>query len=251
MAERSSTISGALLLTPTLCIVALRYGLPRINEVISNDIIIEISIHTIAIIFGLIMFSRYRVVEDHEYHRSATIKRLRKSYSQEDKGLWDKSEIAIKKLEEQSSEQVKGRKGALIQAKMSGNIGSLNAESSEDEVDADEEIEVVTHHRNIGTIIDEVILEKNNNEPSKSFLSKKLEKSALKRLEKKRLKAAKKEIKKSNSKPKVKGYTQNDENQWDVSSKTQLAPTVASCKECGTLNNSNNPYCTSCGTYLS
>ena len=251
MAERSSTISGALLLTPTLCIIALRYGLPSINEVISNDIIIEISIHTIAIIFGLVMFSKYRVIEDHEYHRSATIKRLRKSYIQEDKGLWDKSETAMKKLEEQSSEQVKGRKGALIKAKMSGNIGSLNAESSENEVDADEEIEVVTHHRNIGTIIDEVILEKNNNEPSKSFLSKRLEKSALKRLEKKRLKAAKKEIKKSNSKPKVKGYTQNDENQWDVSSKTQLAPTVTSCKECGTLNNSNNPYCTSCGTYLS
>ena len=251
MAERSSTISGALLLTPTLCIIALRYGLPSINEVISNDIIIEISIHTIAIIFGLVMFSKYRVIEDHEYHRSATIKRLRKSYIQEDKGLWDKSETAMKKLEEQSSEQVKGRKGALIKAKMSGNIGSLNAESSENEVDADEEIEVVTHHRNIGTIIDEVIIEKNKSIPSKSFLSKKLEKSALKRLEKKRLKAVKKEIKKSNSKPKVKGYNQNDENQWDVSSKTQSAPTVVSCKECGTLNNSNNPYCTSCGTYLS
>ncbi len=197
------------------------------------------------------MFSRYRVIEDHEYHRSATIKRLRKSYSQEDKGLWDKSEIAIKKLEEQSSQQVKGRKGALIQAKMSGNIGSLNAESFEKEVDTDDEIEVVTHHRNIGTIIDEVIIEKNNTETSKSFLSKRLEKSALKRLEKKRLKVAKKEIKKSNNKPKVKGYNQNDENQWDVSSKTQLTPTVTSCKECGTLNNSTNPYCTSCGTYLS
>ena len=251
MAERSSTISGALLLVPTLCIVALRFGLTRINEVISNDIIIEFSIHLIAIFVGLVMFSRYRVIEDHEYHRSATIKRLRKSYSQEDKGLWDKSEIAIKKLEEQSSEQLKGRKGALIQAKMSGNIGSLNAESFEKEVDTDDEIEVVTHHRNIGTIIDEVIIEKNNVEASKSFLTKKLEKSALKRLEKKRLRAAKKEIKKSNNKSKVKGYNQNDENQWDVSSKTQLTPTVASCKECGTLNNSNNPYCTSCGTYLS
>ena len=197
------------------------------------------------------MFSRYRVIEDHEYHRSATIKRLRKSYSQEDKGLWDKSEIAIKKLEEQSSQQVKGRKGALIQAKMSGKIGSLNAESFEKEVDTDDEIEVVTHHRNIGTIIDEVIIEKNNTEASKSFLSRRLEKSALKRLEKKRLKVAKKEIKKSNNKPKVKVYNQNDENQWDVSSKTQLTPTVTSCKECGTLNNSTNPYCTSCGTYLS
>ena len=98
MAERSGTISGALLLTPTLCIVALRYGLPTINEVISNDIVLELSIHSIALIIGIVMFSRYRVIEDHEYHRSAAIKRLSKSYSQEDKGLWEKSEVAIKKL---------------------------------------------------------------------------------------------------------------------------------------------------------
>jgi len=250
MTERSSTISGALLLTPTLCIVALRYGLPTINEVISNDIIIEGSIHIFAIIIGIIMFSRYRVIEDHEYHRSAAIKRLRKSYTQEDKGLWEKSDGAIKKLEDQASEQVKGRKGALIQAKMSGTIGSLNAESLEKEVDEDKEIEVVTHHRNIGTIIDEEIIN-NKTESSKSFFSKRLERSALKRLEKKRLKAEKREMKQIKNKNKVKGYTQNDDNQWDVSSKTKTTAKVISCKECGTLNNSQNPYCTSCGTYLS
>ena len=250
MTERSSTISGALLLTPTLCIVALRYGLPVINEVISNDRIIEFSIHIFAIIIGIIMFSRYRVIEDHEYHRSAAIKRLRKSYTQEDKGLWEKSDGAIKKLEDQASEQVKGRKGALIQAKMSGTIGSLNAESLEKEVDEDKEIEVVTHHRNIGTIIDEEIIN-NKTESSKSFFSKRLERSALKRLEKKRLKAEKREMKQIKNKNKVKGYTQNDDNQWDVSSKTKTTAKVISCKECGTLNNSQNPYCTSCGTYLS
>ena len=250
MTERSSTISGALLLTPTLCIVALRYGLPVINELISNDRIIEFSIHIFAIIIGIIMFSRYRVIEDHEYHRSAAIKRLRKSYTQEDKGLWEKSDVAIKKLEDQASEQVKGRKGALIQAKMSGTIGSLNAESSEKEVDEDKEIEVVTHHRNIGTIIDEEIIN-NEKESSKSFFSNRLEKSAVKRLEKKRLKAEKREMKETKNKTKVKGYTQNDDNQWDVSSKNQSTPKVISCKECGTLNNSQNPYCTSCGTYLS
>ena len=232
MTERSSTISGALLLTPTLCIVALRYGLPTINEVISNDIIIEGSIHIFAIIIGIIMFSRYRVIEDHEYHRSAAIKRLRKSYTQEDKGLWEKSDGAIKKLEDQASEQVKGRKGALIQAKMSGTIGSLNAESLEKEVDEDKEIEVVTHHRNIGTIIDEEIIN-NKTESSKSFFSKRLERSALKRLEKKRLKAEKREMKQIKNKNKVKGYTQNDDNQWDVSSKTKTTAKVISCKECG------------------
>ena len=197
------------------------------------------------------MFLRYRVIEDHEYLRSSVIKRLRKSYKEEDRGLWEKSDIAIKKLEDQASVKVKGRKGALIQAKMSGNIGSLNAESTEKEVDEDKEIEVVTHHRNIGTIIDEGLFEKNQNEPSKSFFSKRLEKSAIKRLEKKRIKAAKKEMKVIKNKTKVKGYSQNDDNQWEVSSKTQLTPKVISCKECGTLNNSNNPYCTSCGTYLS
>jgi len=196
------------------------------------------------------MFSRYRVIEDHEYHRSAAIKRLRKSYTQEDKGLWEKSDGAIKKLEDQASEQVKGRKGALIQAKMSGTIGSLNAESLEKEVDEDKEIEVVTHHRNIGTIIDEEIIN-NKTESSKSFFSKRLERSALKRLEKKRLKAEKREMKQIKNKNKVKGYTQNDDNQWDVSSKTKTTAKVISCKECGTLNNSQNPYCTSCGTYLS
>ena len=251
MAERSPLMSSALLLAPIFCLTALRTILPALDGVLSDDTLSKLLAYGFSLFLGFLMVLKYNVIEDHEYHRSATIKRLRKSYSQEDKGLWDKSEIAIKKLEEQSSEQLKGRKGALIQAKMSGNIGSLNAESSEVEVDADEEIEVVTHHKNVGTIIDEAIIEKNKSKSSKSFLSKKLEKSALKRLEKKRLKAAKKEIKKSNSKPKVKGYTQSDENQWDVSSKTQLTPTVTSCKECGTLNNSNNPYCTSCGTYLS
>ena len=251
MAERSSTTSGALLFTPTLCIVAFRYGLPTINEVISNDIIIESTIHIFAIIIGIIMFLRYRVIEDHEYLRSSVIKRLRKSYKEEDRGLWEKSDIAIKKLEDQASVKVKGRKGALMQAKMSGNIGSLNAESTEKEVDEDKEIEVVTHHRNIGTIIDEGLFEKNQNDPSKSFFSKRLEKSAIKRLEKKRIKAAKKEMKVIKNKTKVKGYSQNDDNQWEVSSKTQLTQKVISCKECGTLNNSNNPYCTSCGTYLS
>ena len=46
------------------------------------------------------MYVKYGVVEDHEYHRSAIIKRLSKSYSQEDKGLWDKSDNAMLKLEE-------------------------------------------------------------------------------------------------------------------------------------------------------
>ena len=159
MVERSGTIAAALFLMPTVCVIAIRYGLSTVNEVISNDIILEGSIHIGAILIGILMFRKYGVVQDHEYHRSAVIKRLGKSYSQEDKGLWDKSEDAMLKLESSAKSSVKGRKAVLVQAKMSGNIGSLNIESSESEVDEDLDIEIITHHRGINTIIDETILD--------------------------------------------------------------------------------------------
>ena len=135
MDERSGTVAGALFFMPTVCVVALRYGLPSVNEVISNDRTFELGIHSLAILIGILMYLKYRVVEDHEYHRSAAIKRLGKSYNQEDKGLWAKSENAMSRLEVNSKSELKGRKAALVQAKMSGNIGSLNVESSEIEVD--------------------------------------------------------------------------------------------------------------------
>ena len=141
MAERSGTIAAALFLMPSICVISIRYGLPTVNEVISNDIIIELGIHSLALLIGIFMYVKYGVVEDHEYHRSAIIKRLSKSYSQEDKGLWDKSDNAILKLEENAKSSVKGRKGQLVQAKMSGNIGSLNVESSEIEVEEDLDID--------------------------------------------------------------------------------------------------------------
>jgi len=254
MDERSGTVAGALFFMPTVCVVALRYGLPSVNEVISNDTNFELGIHSLAILIGILMYLKYRVVEDHEYHRSAAIKRLGKSYNQEDKGLWDKSENAISRLEANSKSEVKGRKAALVQAKMSGNIGSLNVESSEIEVDEDLDIEIRTHHRAINTIIDESVLATTKEAPKKSFLSRRLEKSASKRLDKKRLKAERKSLKKKaniSSTSQSKKNSESSDNQWDMPTASNLTKSVIPCKECGTLNNSNNPYCTSCGTYIS
>ena len=44
MSERSSAISLGLLLAPTLCVVAIRFGLPALEEVISQDYVLEITI---------------------------------------------------------------------------------------------------------------------------------------------------------------------------------------------------------------
>ena len=49
MANRSPAISLALLFAPTLCVVAIRFGLPALEEVISQDSVLEFSIHIAAI----------------------------------------------------------------------------------------------------------------------------------------------------------------------------------------------------------
>jgi hypothetical protein len=59
MAERSGTIAAALFLMPSLCVISIRYGLPTVNEVISNDIIIEIGIHSLAVLIGIFMYVKY------------------------------------------------------------------------------------------------------------------------------------------------------------------------------------------------
>ena len=251
MAERSGTIAAALFLMPSICVISIRYGLPTVNEVISNDIIIELGIHSLALLIGIFMYVKYGVVEDHEYHRSAIIKRLSKSYSQEDKGLWDKSDNAMLKLEENAKSSVKGRKGQLVQAKMSGNIGSLNVESSEIEVEEDLDIEIVTHHRGVNTIIDENVLEDRIVKSRKSFITRRLEKSASKRIERKKIKQQRKKIKSNANVAKSNNNNEGQDNHWDMPISSNLTKSVVPCIECGTLNNSTNPYCTSCGTYLS
>ncbi|MEC9263484.1 MAG: hypothetical protein VYD23_00080, partial [Candidatus Thermoplasmatota archaeon] len=81
MAQRSPMLGAALLLAPTMCVIALRYGLPAIDELLSEDDTMMYSVHVAALLIGVVMFMRYRKVEDHEYHRSKAIRKLSRTYS--------------------------------------------------------------------------------------------------------------------------------------------------------------------------
>ncbi|MBT93006.1 MAG: hypothetical protein CMA61_04285 [Euryarchaeota archaeon] len=265
MADRSPGIGLALLIAPTMCVVALRFGLPILDEAISNDYNIEVGIHATAIIIGVLMFLRYRVVEDHEYHRSAAIKRLTKSYSQEDKGLWNKGDIAIEKLESAASIQQTGKGALRTQTMLSGSIGSMNAESPEVEVEEDIETEVVTHLGGINTLVDLQVVDGNNSK--KANISDRLDTSAANRLEKQRLQAEKKaekqrlKVEKAQAKAEKKAQKasaqsiksqkgESKESRWNTPVVSTMAKSVVSCNDCGTLNNSGDSYCSSCGSFL-
>ncbi len=252
MTNRSPAISLALLIAPTMCIVAVRFGIPALNEVISNDFILEASLHIFAVLVGLFMLTRYSRIEDHEYHRSNAIRRLSKTYKNEDRGLWDeKSDKALEKLESKANSPTK-RANKNLTRRMSGSIGSLNTEMSETEVEDGYQAEV----RVLGmqTIVDEEAIDATKQKQSKASISKllssSLDRSAERRLqkiknrqEKAKIKAKKKSIKK-NSKAKT------GNSPWDGSATTSTVKSVISCSQCGVLNNRESQYCTSCGNLL-
>ena len=287
MAQRSPLISAGLLLAPTICVVALRFGLPNIEELLKQDLIAQAIIHTIAVILGIIMYLKYRVVEDHEYHRSSAIKGLSSMYRLEDKGLWSRGDSALEKLEAQARSEPRGRSGLRFQKRMSGRISDLNKEGSELELDSEDsrmdvdvQVEGVSYNSDTNATQSE-----EDNKPA-GALGASAEASAQRRLakelarrekqvakdEKRAIKQAKKEAKaaakaekiaakaaakaekaaakKSKSASSETNWDAMEDSQWQPAAPSSIAQSVISCQECGAVNNSGTAYCSSCGAFL-
>ena len=252
MSVRSPAISVALLFAPTLCVIAIRFGLPALEEVISQDLILEVSIHIIALSSGALMLYRYLRVEDHEFHRSRAIRRLSKTYKSEDRGLWDeRSDRALEKLEMNANSSNR-RFSTKVNKRMSGKVGSLNTEMDESEVD--EEYVAEVRVSGLQTIVDEENLEEKIDHKTRFSISKLvnsfLDRSARRRLLKIKRKEEKSRIKNLEKSKKVSSKDQLSDSPWGTKPSPTNSRAVQSCNQCGTINNSDSQYCTSCGNYL-
>ena len=287
MVQRSPMISAGLLLAPTLCVVALRFGLPNIEVLLKGDLLAQAIIHGIAIILGIIMYLRYRVVEDHEYHRSSAIKGLSNMYRLEDKGLWSRGDAALEKLEAQARTKPRGRAGIRFKQRMGGSISDLNKEGTELELNIEDsrmDIEVDVQGR--ATPNEANSAESEDSSKLTGTLGVSAEASAQRRLakelarrekqaareEKRAIKQAAKEAKAAAKAEKaaVKAAAKaekaaakraatppSNQTNWDEEDKQRLPPipssiaqSVISCQECGAVNNSGTAYCSSCGAFL-
>jgi len=287
MAQRSPLISAGLLLAPTICVIALRFGLPNIEELLKQDLIAQAIIHTIAVILGIIMYLKYRVVEDHEYHRSSAIKGLSSMYRLEEKGLWSRGDSALEKLEAQARSEPKGRAGLRFQKRMSGRVSDLNKEGSELELDSeDSRMDVDVQVEGVSYNSDTKATQSEDENKPAGALGASAEASAQRRLakelarrekqvvkdEKNAIKLAKKEAKAAAKAEKIaakaaakaektaakKSKSASSETNWDAMEDSQwqpevpssIAQSVISCQECGAVNNSGTAYCSSCGAFL-
>ena len=240
MANRSSYVSIGIAIFPLLCLTALRAVLPVVDEVLSKDLFSQIITYSIVLILGLFMLSKYRVIKDHEYHRSKAIRKLSKTYKLEDKGLWENSDEILNKLEIKAKSNFNDDR---FNSAMKGFVGSLNKERNEDTME-EEVFELINNDDDDDDDDDDN--NNNNNKESdkinfiiqlyfkiKNLLSMLIEKSASKKL--------------NNNKVLINSSQNNKK--WDIKS-TKSTSKVTICVSCNSLNDMDSNYCVSCGIYL-
>ncbi len=243
-------MSFALVASPSVCLLAIRLGIPTFSEALSNDLVAELGLHLFAILIGVVMVNRYRFVEDHEYHRSKAIERLTKTYRNEDKGLWEKGDAAIQRLEAKAYADFKGKRAVLAREKMRSNIGVLNKEAKEVEAPQHEDgrysirIDGVEQHVDPPPEID-------NRRPLLTriaeLIGQTVDRTASKRL------ATSSPVEKA-TKPvfAVPSKTTPDfDPKWDVPEEVREKEPPVHCNDCGSFNRPGVNYCSSCGSFIS
>ncbi|MBR79656.1 MAG: hypothetical protein CMA88_02590 [Euryarchaeota archaeon] len=247
MAQRSEAVSVALLLLPNIFLISFRIFSPELNEALSNDTTSEIVTHTVAIIFGLFFMWRYRFIDDHEHRRSKAIDDLSRTYKLEDKGLWDKGDVAIQKLEARAYADFKGRKGNIAMKRMQSSIGELNRESPEVEQSpekSDYSIRVDGIEQNPNPPETEHKQKKGIFSRISEFIEDSIESSASRRVER-RKKRESVTIKDEFSFPEL-----DAQSQWVVPDQTENRKKARYCSKCSTYNEAEANYCASCGSFL-
>jgi len=240
MSERSTMISIALVTAPLLCLTALRIILPVFDSVLSNDPTSQIIAYVLALVLGIMMFIKYRVIQDHEYLRAKSIKKLSKTYKLENKGLWENSHSSLRDLEINAMTPFKGKQASKVKELMDGNIGAINKEKYENEGNTFQINDEIT-------LKEDIISEsgESSDTPQRSTLSKIntklnqiIDRVALNKLNKK-----------NNEDIHVKKEP-NIDSKWDIITPKSISTTIE-CKACKSLNDGDSNYCTSCGGYIS
>ena len=83
-----------------------------------------------AVILGIVLFRRSRVVKDHEYNRAKAMRKIRHVYEAEERGIWQKET------------HLDGNIDAATAASLGRSIGELSGEGPEMELGDDEKVEV-------------------------------------------------------------------------------------------------------------
>ena len=88
----------ALLVVPLIVAALIGEIIPAVDTLIVENWQIAVY-YGAALLIGIFLFRKSRTEKDHEFHRVKNIKKLRKAYVAEDRGLWSKADSAMAQLE--------------------------------------------------------------------------------------------------------------------------------------------------------
>ena len=243
MVQRSGLVSLALIMIPNIIVIAFRTLSPELDEALANDDLGQILTHFSATAIGIILAFRYSRVHDHEFRRSKAIDALSRTYKMEDKGLWEKGEVAIQRLEARAHSDFKGRKASRSRMRMQGSIGQLNRELEELEHNEDDSeysvsvdgIEIIKKRKDEQKLPERKIWEL-------------VDKSANKRAEKHKQEEKKKQSITKERIDDFQSFSSPGGSQWVIPDGTQKKTRF--CNSCSTYNDAVSDYCTSCGSFM-
>ena len=128
MTEKKNTAIGLFLL-PLFVMASLQVVVEPLGDIISLSWIYFCIWYGLGSLIGFILYRRTQVTKDHEYQRFEVMKKMKKVYEAESKGVWEKDV-------ELSSDV------SLDKNKLNSTIGTFDREAPELQVKEDDELEV-------------------------------------------------------------------------------------------------------------
>ena len=115
-APRRFTSRGVSIL-PLLLMGVTHLSIPPLQSMFELEPMLMYGWYAIAVVLGLLLFRRSRVVKDHEYNRAKAMKKIRHVYEAEERGVWE------------TNAQLDGTMDAVSKAGLKRTVGEFASES--------------------------------------------------------------------------------------------------------------------------
>lgn len=113
---------------PLLIFIFVHVIVTPLREIYSIEPLLMIPYYGLAILIGVVIYRKSRVVKDYEFQRSKVMKKMKEAYKAEESGVWQANVDVSGEIENQSN--------------LALNVSSLSSEPPELEVNEDSKVEI-------------------------------------------------------------------------------------------------------------
>ena len=130
MASERNAIARGIAALPLLLMGVTHFTVTPLKEMFEVEPILMYGWYGSSIVLGILLFRKTRTVRDYEFHRSKSMKAMKKVYKAEEDGVW------------QTDVQLDSNLGPEGEIALQQRVSSIDRESPELEIDKDEKVEV-------------------------------------------------------------------------------------------------------------